>query len=63
MTVTPHPSLPGVYQSHEWDFDESLDADGDIAFVERAILAWSEWREFLVQREHAEKNEELDFDA
>jgi len=50
MAITPHDSLESYYVSdHDgWAFD--IDEDGDLAKVEEAILAWQDWRDFLVKR-------------
>jgi len=62
MTLTPHPSLPGYWNSDhgDWSFDLSEDADGTVEFANEAILAWTEWRDFLLSREHAKLNRKLD---
>jgi len=49
MSVTPHPELPGFYNVNSWSF--TLEDDGDVEYVDEAIEAWTEWREFLLRRE------------
>lgn len=63
MTVTPHPELPGYYETQGWSFSIDPAEDGSLEETERAILAWNEWRDFLLSREHAEQNAELDLET
>ena len=61
MTITPHESLPGYYESSHggWAFSAREDEDGSIETVETAIAAWVEWRDFLIQREREKGQEPL----
>ncbi len=59
MTLTPHPELPGYYTSSNGGWDFSLEDDGDIEEAKKAVLAWSEWLEFLVTREVQAKLDKL----
>lgn len=48
--ITDHPELPGYYESHGWSFSIDPSEDGSIEFAEQAIAAWTEWRDFLIQK-------------
>ena len=61
--IEEHPELPGYFRSSIGGWSFSVEENGDLEYVDEAIAAWHEWREFLLAREHAEKNEELDLDA
>lgn len=49
MTLSKHESLDGWYQSShgDWAFDSNDPHDSDLARVEEAVTAWTEWRDFL----------------
>lgn len=61
MALTPHPQLPGYYDSShgQWAFSIEPDEDGSIEFAEEAIAAWTEWRDFLIQRQKEDSQEPL----
>jgi len=59
MTVTPHPSLPGLYETNGWSFSIDPVEDGDLAYVDQAIAAWTEWKEFLLHRQDEQQQQTL----
>jgi hypothetical protein len=57
--IEEHPELPGYFRSSigGWSFSE--EENGDLEYVDEAIAAWQEWREFLVQKQARESQETL----
>lgn len=57
--IEEHPELPGYFRSSigGWSFSEK--ENGDLEYVDEAIAAWQEWREFLVQKAAREGQETL----
>jgi len=53
--VTPHEAYDGLYEVEGWSFD--LEEEGDLEYIDRAIRAWTAWREFVAQQ-HATGGQE-----
>lgn len=57
VPVTEHNELPGLYETNGWSF--SLAEEGDLEYIDTAIAAWQEWREFVVKSKASETQEPL----